>query len=105
MFEIIGDKFYLNGKPFIIRSGAIHYFRVPREYWKDRLEKLKACGLNTVETYVSWNLHEKKFGEYDFTDMLNIPCTVCIDPELTSIVGAGKLLSNTEMLKQILSQQ
>ena len=45
---------------------------MPREYWKDRLEKLKACGLNTVETYVSWNLHEKKFGEYDFTDMLNI---------------------------------
>lgn len=72
MFEIVGNQFHLNGKPFVIRAGAIHYFRVPREYWKDRLEKLKACGLNTVETYVSWNLHEKKQGEYDFTDMLDI---------------------------------
>ena len=72
MFEIRGDQFYLDGKPFVVRAGAIHYFRVPREYWKDRLEKLKACGLNTVETYVSWNLHEKKQGEYDFSDMLDI---------------------------------
>ena len=66
MFEIKGDQFYLNDKPFVVRAGAIHYFRVPREYWKDRMEKLKACGLNTVETYVSWNLHEKKQSEYDF---------------------------------------
>ncbi len=40
-----------------------------------------------------------------FADLLNIPCTLCPDPELTSIIGAGKLLSNGEMLKQILSQQ
>lgn len=46
-----GDKeFLLNGKPFRILSGAIHYFRVVPEYWKDRLVKLKAMGLNTVET-------------------------------------------------------
>ena len=44
-------EFYLDGKPFVIRSGAIHYFRVPREYWRDRLLKLKECGFNTVETY------------------------------------------------------
>lgn len=43
-------EFFLDGKPFRILSGAIHYFRVVPEYWKDRLLKLKAMGLNTVET-------------------------------------------------------
>ena len=51
VFEI-RDDFYLNGRPFKIISGAIHYFRVVPEYWRDRLEKLKAMGANTVETYV-----------------------------------------------------
>ena len=53
-FEIT-DNFYLDGKPFQIISGAIHYFRVVPEYWRDRLEKLKAMGANTVETYIPWN--------------------------------------------------
>lgn len=44
------NDFYLNGKPLRILSGAIHYFRVVPEYWRDRLLKLKAMGLNTVET-------------------------------------------------------
>ena len=44
------SDFILNGKPLRILSGAIHYFRVVPEYWKDRLLKLKGMGLNTVET-------------------------------------------------------
>ena len=39
-FEI-KDKFYMDGEPVQIISGAIHYFRVVPEYWQDRLEKLK----------------------------------------------------------------
>ena len=50
-FEI-KDTFLLNGKPFQIISGSIHYFRVVPEYWQDRLEKLKNMGCNTVETYI-----------------------------------------------------
>lgn len=65
-------KFFLDGKPFSIYSGAIHYFRVPREYWEDRLLKLKAAGFNTVETYTCWNLHESRESEFDFTGMLDI---------------------------------
>lgn len=65
-------KFLLNGEPFSIYSGAIHYFRVPREYWEDRLLKMKAAGFNTVETYTCWNLHEPRAGEFDFTGMLDI---------------------------------
>lgn len=71
LFEI-KDQFYLNHKPIKIISGGIHYFRIVPEYWQDRLEKLKAMGCNTVETYVPWNLHEPKKGEYRFEGMLDI---------------------------------
>ena len=60
-------QFFLHGKPFTIHSGAIHYFRVPRAYWRDRLNKLVECGFNTVETYVAWNVHEPKEGAFDFS--------------------------------------
>lgn len=62
-----GDHFELDGKPFQIISGAIHYARVPRAYWRDRLQKARAMGLNTVETYVFWNLHETSPGIFDFS--------------------------------------
>jgi beta-galactosidase len=61
-----GDHLELDGKPFQIISGAIHYARVPRAYWRDRLRKARAMGLNTVETYVFWDLHEPAPGEFDF---------------------------------------
>lgn len=72
MFEIKNKKFYMDSKPFDIYSGAMHYFRTVPEYWEDRLTKLKAAGFNTVETYVCWNLHEKKPGEFDFSGILDI---------------------------------
>lgn len=65
-------NFELDGKPFRIYSGAMHYFRIPKEYWHDRLLKLKLCGLNTVETYCAWNMHEIKEGEFCFEDMADI---------------------------------
>ena len=71
-FEIKGTEFYLNGEPFKIYSGAMHYFRTLPEYWEDRLLKLKMAGFNTVETYVCWNLHEPEKGVYDFTGMLDL---------------------------------
>jgi hypothetical protein len=48
----------IDGKPVFIYSGAVHYFRCPRELWRDRLQKLKDAGLNCVETYLAWDLHE-----------------------------------------------
>ena len=62
-----GDHFEMDGRPFQIISGAIHYARVPRAYWRDRLRKARAMGLNTVETYVFWNLHEPAPGKFDFS--------------------------------------
>ncbi|HIX15283.1 MAG TPA: beta-galactosidase [Candidatus Hungatella pullicola] len=80
-FEIRGN-FYLNGEPFQIISGSIHYFRVVPEYWQDRLEKLKAMGCNTVETYIPWNMHEPVKGEFHFEGMLDIKKFVLLAQEL-----------------------
>ena len=71
-FEVGTGEFLLNGRPFKVYSGAIHYFRVPREYWKDRLQKLKACGFNTVETYVAWNSHMPRRGCFLTEGMLDL---------------------------------
>jgi beta-galactosidase len=69
----IGDSgFSLDGKPFRILGGAVHYFRVPTAYWEDRLLRLKACGLNTVETYVAWNMHEPSPGQFRFDGALDL---------------------------------
>ena len=62
----------MNGEPFQIYGGAIHYFRSMPEKWHDLLLKLKNCGLNTVETYCAWNLHEPYSGVYDFSGRLDI---------------------------------
>lgn len=72
MLEIKNKEFYMNGKPFKIYSGAMHYFRILPEYWEDRLTKLKLAGFNTVETYVCWNLHEPKPNEFCFDGLLDI---------------------------------
>ena len=71
-FGVQGDQFVLDGKPLVIRSGAMHYPRVPRAYWRDRMRKMRALGLNTLETYVFWNLHEPQPGKFDFTGNLDL---------------------------------
>ncbi|MGH4137403.1 glycoside hydrolase family 35 protein [Clostridium sp.] len=80
-FEIKED-FYLDGKKIKIISGAIHYFRVVPEYWRDRLEKLKAMGCNTVETYVPWNMHEPSMGCFNFDKNLDIEKFIKIAQDL-----------------------
>ena len=68
----IREDFYLNGKPFKILSGAIHYFRVHPDDWYHSLYNLKAMGFNTVETYVPWNLHEPQKGQFQSEGMLDL---------------------------------
>jgi beta-galactosidase len=67
-----GDKFLMDGQPFQVVSGEIHYARIPREYWKARMEMAKAMGLNTIATYVFWNAHEPEPGVYDFSGNLDL---------------------------------
>ena len=65
-------KFEIDGNEFKIFSGSIHYFRSMPEKWYDLLFKLKCAGLNTVETYCCWNLHQPQRGVYDFSGRLDI---------------------------------
>jgi len=67
-FRLGESDFLLNGKPFRIMAGEIHYQRIPREYWADRLMKIKAAGLNTVATYVFWNALEPEPGQWDLAE-------------------------------------
>jgi len=60
----------------------MHYFRIVPAYWRDRLLKLKACGFNTVETYVPWNLHEPVEGQFNFEGIADIERFVQIAGEL-----------------------
>ncbi len=71
-FGIVGNDFVLDGQPFHIMAGEMHYARIPRELWRDRLKKLKALGLNTLCTYVFWNAHEKHPGQFNFTGNLDV---------------------------------
>lgn len=70
--EVIAGAYYLNGKQHQIISGTMHYFRTHPNAWKDRLEKMKDCGLNAVETYVAWNLHESQEGQFYFEGFADI---------------------------------
>lgn len=74
--------FYIGDEKITILAGAIHYFRVVPEYWEDRLRKLKSCGLNTVETYVAWNMHEPRPGEFNFSGLADLVGFVRLAQEL-----------------------
>ena len=66
-FRFEGPDFLLDGKPFQIMAGELHFQRIPKEYWKDRLIKARAMGLNTVATYVFWNALEPEPGQWNLT--------------------------------------
>ena len=87
-FSYNGHDFTMDGKPYSVLSGAMHYFRIPRAYWHDRLLKLKECGFNTVETYTCWNLHEPREGEFHFDGMLDIAAYV----EIAASLGLNVIL-------------
>ena len=64
----VGEKtFLLNGKPFIVKAAEVHYPRIPRPYWEQRIKMCKALGMNTLCLYVFWNIHEQEQGKVDFT--------------------------------------
>ena len=66
-FELQNGKFQLDQHPFQILAGEMHYARIPRARWRYAMRMARAMGLNTVTTYVFWNLHEPEPGRFDFT--------------------------------------
>ena len=65
-FTIGKDTYLLNNQPIQLISAAFHYFRVHPDRWEDTFKKLANAGMNTVETYVAWNMHEPEQGEFQF---------------------------------------
>jgi beta-galactosidase len=90
-FVVEGDHFTLDGKPFKVLSGEMHYERIPREYWHARLKMARAMGLNTVATYVFWDLHEPRPGVYDFSGQNDVAAFIraAQDEGLYVILRAG----------------
>ncbi|GFR08738.1 beta-galactosidase [Trichonephila clavata] len=88
------DTFLKDGKPFRYMSGSIHYFRVPSQFWYDRIYKMKMAGLNAIQTYVEWNHHEPEPGVYNFDGDYNLPkfLKTAQDLDMLVILRAGPFI-------------
>ena len=71
-FEIGNGHFLLNGEKFIVKAAELHYPRIPKEYWNQRIQMSKSLGMNTVCLYTFWNVHETEEGVFDFEGQNNI---------------------------------
>ncbi len=71
-FEAGAGAFLLNGEPFVVKAAELHYPRIPREYWEQRILLCKALGMNTICLYTCWNAHEPKMDRFDFTGQNDI---------------------------------
>ena len=72
VFTIGEQDFLLDGQPHRILAGALHYFRVHPDQWADRIRKARQMGLNTIETYVAWNLHAPSEDVFDTSAGLDL---------------------------------
>ncbi|CAN0892310.1 Beta-galactosidase 6 [Linum grandiflorum] len=67
-----GRSLIINGHHRILFSGSIHYPRSTPEMWPSIISKAKEGGLDVIQTYVFWNLHEPEQGQFDFTGRADI---------------------------------
>ncbi|WP_055568111.1 glycoside hydrolase family 35 protein [Streptomyces atriruber] len=88
-FRVGEDDFEVDGRPVRLLSGALHYFRVHEAQWGHRLAMLRAMGLNCVETYVPWNLHEPRPGTYRDVEALGRFLDAAHEAGLWAIVRPG----------------
>ena len=80
-FELGETDFLLDGKPLVMVAGEMHYPRIPKEAWRQRMKMAKAMGINCIGTYVFWNLHEPEKGVYNFKENNDIASFVKIAQE------------------------
>jgi beta-galactosidase GanA len=66
LLGLIDNKFIIGRDVFVPLSAEIHYFRVPKKYWSICFERIKKAGFRIISTFVPWNLHEERPGEFDF---------------------------------------
>lgn len=72
-FRIVGDHFEKDGEEFRYISGSFHYFRQHPDYWEDNIKRMANGGLNAVQTYVAWNIHEPHRHEYVWDGLADLP--------------------------------
>ncbi len=70
--EVNSSHIERDGRPYIPIVGEFHYCRVPADEWEESLRKMKAGGITTVASYVFWNLHERRQGEWDWSGNLDL---------------------------------
>ncbi len=75
-------SFFVHGKPVYLYTGEIHYPRVPKELWRDRLMRIKRAGYNTIAFYTVWNFHEPIKGEWQFEENLDVEAWLNLIKEL-----------------------
>jgi beta-galactosidase len=88
----IGDTdFLLDGQRLQIRCGEIHAARVPKEYWRNRLQTAKAMGLNTVCAYLFWNMNEPTEGKFNWDGQADIAafCKIAQEEGMWVILRPG----------------
>lgn len=71
-FSIGEGTFLMNGQPFIVKAAELHYPRIPKDYWEQRIQMCKALGMNTICLYIFWNFHEEKEDVFDFEGDKNV---------------------------------
>lgn len=90
-FEIGDRAFLLNGEPFVIKAAELHYPRIPKPYWEQRIKMCKAMGMNTICLYIFWNYHEPEEGKFDFSGQKDIAafCRLAQENGMYIIVRPG----------------
>ena len=90
-FEVGDGAFMLDGKPFVIKAAELHYPRIPRPYWEQRIKLCKSLGMNAVCLYVFWNAHEQHPDSFNFSEQLDLAafCRLCQKNGLYVILRPG----------------
>ncbi len=90
-FEIGKNDFLLDSVPFQIRCGEMHFARVPKEYWRQRLQMAKSMGMNTICAYLFWNYHERTPGEFTWDGQADVVefCKIAQEEGLWVILRPG----------------
>lgn len=96
-----GDTFLMDGKPFRYVAGSFHYFRALPQTWRQKLKTLKAGGLNAVDLYIQWSLHNPEDGVYNWEGIADVEQVVKIatEEELYVILRPGPYVSEISVFE------
>lgn len=90
-FSLGKSDFLLDKKPFQIISGELHPSRIPRKYWRHRIQMAKAMGCNTIAAYIFWNSMETQPGRFNLTGNQDFRefCRICQEEGMWVLLRPG----------------